>query len=139
MSKSKGNTIGILETPEAVWAKLAPAKTDPARIKRSDPGIPEKCNLYSYHTLVTPTAERDEVARQCRSAGIGCLDCKKTLHKNLMAVLDPIRTRYAELSSARKAEVSDRLEANAEHCRKIAAETILEVKGKMGLSKVWKI
>jgi 6-phosphofructokinase 1 len=96
MSKSKGNTIGILETPEAIWKKLAPAKTDPARIKRTDPGTPEKCTLFSYHGLVTPQAERDEVARQCRSAGIGCLDCKKTLHKNLMAVLDPIRERYTE-------------------------------------------
>jgi tryptophanyl-tRNA synthetase len=139
MSKSKGNTIGLLETPEVIWAKLAPAKTDPARIKRSDPGTPAKCNLYSYHQLVTPLAERDELARQCASAGIGCLDCKKALHKNLMAILDPIRERHAALSGKRKHEVVDRLEANAETCRGVAAKTILEVKEKMGLSKVWKI
>jgi tryptophanyl-tRNA synthetase len=139
MSKSKGNTIGILETPEAIWAKLAPAKTDPARIKRSDPGTPEKCNLYSYHLLVTPQAEREELARQCASAGIGCLDCKKALHRNLMTILNPIRERYAELSGSRKNEVEARIEANAETCRGVAARTILEVKEKMGLSKVWKI
>ncbi len=139
MSKSKGNTIGVLETPEAVWAKLAPAKTDPARIKRTDPGTPAKCNLFSYHQLVTPQAERDEIARQCSSAGMGCLDCKKALHKNLMAVLNPIRERHGELSGSGKKEVAERLEANAETCRKTAAGTILEVKERMGLSKVWKI
>jgi tryptophanyl-tRNA synthetase len=139
MSKSKGNTIGVLETPEAIWAKLAPAKTDPARIKRSDPGNPDVCNIFSYHLLVTPAAQREELALGCRTAGIGCLDCKKALHENLMKVLDPIRNRYAELSGGRSAEVMERLEDNAESCRKTAARTILEVKGKMGLNKVWKI
>ncbi len=139
MSKSRGNTIGVLETPEQIWEKIRPAKTDPARIKRSDPGNPDKCNIFSYHKLVTPAAELAEIDRGCRTAGIGCIDCKKVLHRNLMKVLDPIRERYGELSGGRKQEVADRLEANAETCRRVAAETILEVKGKMGLKKVWKI
>ncbi len=139
MSKSRGNTIGVLEMPDQIWEKLRPAKTDPARIKRSDPGDPDKCNIFSYHKLVTPPAELAEIDRGCRTAGIGCIDCKKALHKNLMKVLDPIRERHAELSGGRKKEVADRLEANAETCRRVAGETILEVKGKMGLKKVWKI
>ncbi|OHD69769.1 MAG: tryptophan--tRNA ligase, partial [Spirochaetes bacterium RBG_13_68_11] len=126
MSKSKGNTIGVLETPEQIWAKLAPAKTDPARIRRTDPGTPEKCTIWSFHLLVTPEAERAEVHTGCTTAGIGCIDCKKKFHKNLMAVLDPIRNRYNDLAG-RKQQVRDRLEANAVHCRKVAGDTILEV------------
>jgi tryptophanyl-tRNA synthetase len=139
MSKSRGNTIGVLETPDQIWEKIRPAKTDPARIKRSDPGNPDKCNIFSYHKLVTPAAELAEIDHGCRTAGIGCIDCKKVLHRNLMKVLDPVRERYAELSGGRKQEVMDRLEANAETCRRVAGETILEVKGKMGLKQVWKI
>ncbi len=139
MSKSKGNTIGVLETPEQIWAKVAPAKTDPARVRRSDPGTPEKCNIWSYHKLVTTEPELKLVHDGCTTAGIGCIDCKKRFHANLMKTLDPIRERYAELTGDRRAEVETRLEANAAKCRAVAAETILEVKGKMGLKKVWKI
>jgi tryptophanyl-tRNA synthetase len=139
MSKSKGNTIGVLETPEQVWAKVAPAKTDPARVRRSDPGTPEKCNIWSYHKLVTAEPELKLIHDGCTTAGIGCIDCKKRFHANLMKTLDPIRARYAELAGDRRAEVETRLEANAAKCRAVAAETMLEVKGKMGLKKVWKI
>jgi tryptophanyl-tRNA synthetase len=139
MSKSKGNTIGILETTEQIWDRLRPAKTDPARVKRSDPGTPEKCTIWSYHLLVTPEADRPAIHDGCTSAGIGCIDCKKILHANLMKVLDPIRTRYTELSGPGRVEVEKRLEANAERCREVAKATMLEVKGKMGLKKVWKI
>ena len=139
MSKSKGNTIGVLETPEQIWAKVAPAKTDPARVRRSDPGTPEKCNIWSYHKLVTVEPELKLIHDGCTTAGIGCIDCKKRFHANLMKTLDPIRARYAELAGDRRAEVETRLEANAAKCRAVAAETMLEVKGKMGLKKVWKI
>jgi tryptophanyl-tRNA synthetase len=138
MSKSKGNTIGVLETEEDIWKKLAPAKTDPARIRRSDPGTPEKCNVFSYHLLVTGKEEQDEVREGCTTAGIGCLDCKKMLLKNLMAVLDPIRDRYESLANKKKS-VREKLDANAEHCRNVATETILEAKEKMGITPVWKI
>jgi len=138
MSKSKGNTIGVLETPDEIWAKRAPAKTDPARVRRTDAGTPEKCTIWSYHLLVTPEAERAEVHQGCTTAGIGCIDCKRKFHRNLMAVLDPIRERYHDLCG-RKPYVRERLDANAERCRKVAGETILEVKRKMGLIRVWKI
>jgi tryptophanyl-tRNA synthetase len=139
MSKSKGNSIGILEPPEELWKKLAPAKTDPARVRRTDPGTPEKCNIWSYHKLVTKEPELTEIHTGCTSAGIGCIDCKKVLHRNLMKVLDPIRERHAELAGSRQKDVVQRLEANADKCRAVASETILEVKSRMGLKKVWKI
>lgn len=139
MSKSKGNFIGILETHEEIWNKLAPAPTDPARVKRSDPGTPEKCNIYSYHQLVTPEPElKQYIAHGCRTAGIGCLDCKRKLLENLMRVLDPIRERYHDLSGKKK-EIRDILDRNADVCRKISGRTILEVKEKMGLTPVWKV
>ena len=139
MSKSKGNFIGILETRQEIWKKLAPAPTDPARVKRSDPGTPEKCNIYSYHQLATPEPELSEyVAHGCRTAGIGCLDCKRKLLDNLMKVLDPIRERYSTLA-AKRGEVRDVLDRNAETCRKVSGRTILEVKEKMGLTPVWKV
>jgi tryptophanyl-tRNA synthetase len=80
MSKSLGNTIDLLESPESVWEKLRPAVTDPARVRRSDPGTPEVCNIYHLHKALSPPATVDHVAVQCRTAGWGCLDCKKVLH-----------------------------------------------------------
>ena len=139
MSKSKGNTIGVLETSEEIWKKVAPAKTDPARVRRTDPGTPEKCNIWSYHLLVTPEEERKEIHVGCTTAGIGCIDCKKRFHANLMKVLDPVRARYTELAGDRKTEVENKLEENAQKCRAVAEKTMLEVKGRMGLKKVWKI
>jgi tryptophanyl-tRNA synthetase len=139
MSKSKGNYIALLDRRQDIWGKLAPAKTDPARIRRSDPGTPEVCNIFSYHKLVTPEPELSEkIAAGCRSAGIGCLDCKKVLLDHLMAVLDPIQERHASLSS-RKGQLRDQLDANAQTCRGVARDTLLEVKEKMGLNPVWKI
>ena len=138
MSKSRDNDIGLLETQEEIWTKVAPAKTDPARARRTDPGNPDVCNIFSYHQLVSPQADQDEMAAGCRAGSIGCLDCKKRFHRNLMAVLDPIRERYLELDATRSA-VQDLLDANADRCRSVVRETILEVKEKMGLRSVWKI
>ena len=139
MSKSKGNTIGVLETAEQIWAKVGPAKTDPARVRRTDPGTPEKCTIWSYHLLVTKEPELTEIHDGCTTAGIGCIDCKKRFQANLMKVLDPVRERHAELAGSGKKKVEEKLEANAVKCRAVAGETIREAKGKMGLKKVWKI
>ena len=93
MSKSLGNTIGILESPEAVWAKLRPAMTDPARVTKKDPGTPEICNIYALHKLLSPPNTVATVAKNCRGALWGCLDCKRVLADNLNAALAPIRAR----------------------------------------------
>ena len=132
MSKSKNNTIGLLEEKDSIWKKLSGAKTDPARIRRTDPGNPEICNIFSYHKLVTDNEEQNEIRKGCTTAGIGCVDCKKKLLCNLMKVLDPICEKYNSYSSRRN-EVRDKLTENAEKCRVIAEQTIKETKEKMGM------
>jgi len=131
MSKSLGNTIGILESPEEVWAKLRPAKTDPARVRRQDPGTPEICNIYALHRYFSPPETVQLVAANCRSAGWGCLDCKKVLAENLNAALAPIRARAAELK-ANPDQVLQILGDGAARARRVAGETMREVRDRMG-------
>jgi tryptophanyl-tRNA synthetase len=132
MSKSLGNTIGILEPPEDVWAKLRPAKTDPARVTRKDPGNPEVCNIYSLHKSFSPADTQETVASNCRSAAWGCLDCKKVLADNLSAALEPIRARAAELQADPRTVV-EILGDGAVRARRVAGETMREVRSRMGL------
>ena len=131
MSKSMGNTIGLMESTEAIWAKLRPAATDPKRIKRTDPGTPEVCNIYHLHRGFSPPATVEHVAHQCRTAGWGCLDCKKVLAESMERELAPIRTRAAELAASPR-QVDEALDAGAEHCRVMAAETMSGVRERMG-------
>src|SRR5512146_1662575 len=131
MSKSMGNTIGLLETPEAIGAKLRPAVTDPKRIKKTDPGTPEVCNIYHLHKAFSPPDTVEHVAQMCRSAGWGCIDCKKSLHESMDRELVPIRRRAEELTSA-PTRVDEILAAGAAHCRGIARETMREVRDRMG-------
>jgi tryptophanyl-tRNA synthetase len=132
MSKSLGNTIDLLESPEAVWEKLRPAATDPARVRRTDPGTPEVCNIYHLHKAFSPPATVDHVAVQCRTAGWGCLDCKKVLHESMEKELAPIRAKAKELAADPK-KITNALAAGADHAKAIARETMGEVKKKMGL------
>jgi tryptophanyl-tRNA synthetase len=138
MSKSRDNFIGLLEPRDSIWKKLAPAVTDPARKRRSDPGNPEICNIFSYHKLVDTPEELERIGSGCRSAGIGCLECKRAFLDSLMKTLDPIQERHRELASAREV-VQARLDASAEKCRRIARDTILETKTRLGLRQTWKI
>ena len=131
MSKSMGNTIGLLEEPDAIWAKLRPAMTDPARVKKTDPGTPEICNIYHLHKAFSPPATVEHVAMQCSTAGWGCIDCKKVLHASMETELVPIRARARELA-ANPAKVTEALESGAEHCRKLARETLGVVRDRMG-------
>ncbi len=97
MSKSLGNTIGLLDTPDEIWQKLRPARTDPARVTRKDPGTPEICNIYHLHQSFSPLGTVAMVAGNCRGATWGCLDCKRVLADNMIATLAPIRARALEL------------------------------------------
>ena len=133
MSKSLGNTVSLLETPDEMWKKLRPAMTDPARVRREDPGTPEICNIYHLHKAFSPAATVDHVAVQCRTAGWGCIDCKKVLFENMNAELTPIRTRAAELT-ANPSRVKDALDAGAAHAASMARNTMADVKQRMGLS-----
>ena len=131
MSKSLGNTIGILESPEEVWARLRPAMTDPARVRRQDPGNPDICNIYSLHRYFSPPATVETVASQCRSAGWGCLDCKKVLADNLNTALAPIRERAAAYQAGPE-RVVEILGDGAAKARRLARETMREVRARMG-------
>jgi tryptophanyl-tRNA synthetase len=131
MSKSLGNTIGLLDPPEAIWEKLRPAATDPARKTRKDPGDPEKCNVYTIHRGFSPPETLAHVAQQCRTAGWGCLDCKRVLADNMTAALTPIRARAAELAAA-PARVDEALADGAARARAVAGETMREVRARMG-------
>jgi tryptophanyl-tRNA synthetase len=131
MSKSMNNTVGLLHKPDEVWNKLRPAVTDPKRIKRTDPGTPEVCNIYHLHKAFSPPATVEHVATQCTTAGWGCIDCKRVLFENMERELVPIRTRAAELREDR-GQVDAALAAGAEHCRKLASETMRGVRERMG-------
>jgi tryptophanyl-tRNA synthetase len=136
MSKSLGNTIGILESPESIWKKLRPAKTDERRKRRSNPGIPEDCNIFmSYHRYFSPTDHLDWIRKGCTTAGIGCLDCKKKLLENMDKVLGPIR-RKAECLRDRPDYVHDVLNRGAHKARGIAIKVLLEAKKAMGLKRI---
>jgi tryptophanyl-tRNA synthetase len=132
MSKSLGNTVDLLEEPDSIWAKLRPAATDPARVKRTDPGTPEVCNIYHLHKGFSPEPTVREVAEKCSGAKWGCIDCKRTLFEHMNAELTPIRRRAKELQEAPE-RVVEALEQGAERCRGIARETMREVRERMGL------
>ena len=133
MSKSLGNTIGLLEEPAAVWEKLRPAVTDPKRVRRTDPGTPEVCNIYHLHSAFSPPAVVEEVAVNCRTAGWGCIDCKKTLHRSMEAELAPIRQRAADGAVA-PGRVDEVLEAGRARAEAVAGRTLSEVKTRMGFA-----
>ncbi len=131
MSKSLGNTIGIFESPEAIWEKLRPAATDPARVTRKDPGTPEICNIFTLHHGFSPPDTVAEVAEKCRTAGWGCIDCKRRLADNMIATLAPMRERAGALKRD-PGGVMERLRAGAARARRLAQQTIAEVREKMG-------
>jgi tryptophanyl-tRNA synthetase len=132
MSKSLGNTIGLFEPPEAIWEKLKPAATDPARVTRKDPGTPEICNIYTLHQGFSPPDVVEEVAVKCRTAGWGCIDCKRKLADHMIATLAPMRERAAALKRDPDG-VTARLRDGAKRARELAQRTMAEVRDKMGL------
>jgi tryptophanyl-tRNA synthetase len=132
MSKSYGNAVFLSDTPEEVDQKLSRMMTDPARVRRTDPGEPEKCPAFQLHKIYCTPEEIEEVSQGCRTAGIGCLDCKKIMIKHVQDDLAPIRERRAGLD--KKAEdVEDVLHAGNRRAREMAGETMNEVRGALGL------
>src|SRR5216110_2649101 len=131
MSKSLGNTIGLFDTPETIWEKLKPAATDPARVTRKDPGNPDICNIFTIHQGFSPAPTQQLVAHNCRTAGWGCLDCKRVLADNMIAGLTPIRER-AQALQAEPSGVRATLRAGAAKARAIARRTMSQVRRRMG-------
>ena len=131
MSKQLGNDIEIALSPEATVERVMAAVTDPARRYRHDPGHPEICNIYSLHQYFTPS-QVDSIAEQCRSAKIGCVDCKMLLAQGINSALKPFREQRASLA-AKPQYITDVLADGAQRAQVIARETITEVKQRMGL------
>ena len=134
MSKSIGNHIGVLDSPEVIQKKLAGAFTDPARVRKSDPGNPDICNIFSLHKFFTAEETRKEIAEGCRTAGIGCFQCKKILAEGIDRVLSPIRDKSAMLRENPDI-VLNALHQGSDRCRAIAKETMNEVHDAMGIGK----
>lgn len=136
MSKSKPEHTAIYMTdpPEVVWEKVRPAVTDPARMRRTDPGDPNKCPIGLLHFALSSPQDVSWVQHGCTTASIGCIECKKKLATNIEHEMSPIRERYRELHQ-RPAEVWDILRDGADRARAIAQETMAEVRDAMGLTE----
>ena len=129
MSKSYGNEILLSDSSEAALAKLRRMPTDPQRVRRTDPGDPEKCPVWDFHKIFSGPEDRAEVDSGCRSAALGCVDCKRILARNIDSELDPIRARRADL---REAEVVAVLRDGAARARRAAGETMERVRAAVG-------
>jgi len=132
MSKSLGNTVGILAEPDEIWAKVRTAVTDPQRVKRTDPGRPEVCNVFTLHKFFTDPTTVAEIDRRCRAADIGCVECKRILADSIAKAFAPFRERAAHYR-AHPEEVGRILGEGAEKAKTIARETMTEVRSRMGL------
>ncbi len=134
MSKSLNNHIGILERPDIIKEKLKTAVTDENRKRRKDPGNPEICNIFTMHKAFSTEEHQIFIDRECRSAGIGCIECKTGLFENIMTEIEPIQKKAVEMEKD-KDYVSGVLESNAEECKKIASGVMDEVRTKIGINK----
>ncbi len=132
MSKSYNNTIALREQPEAVEKKMRTMPTDPARVRRSDPGDPDKCPVWPFHEVYSDDATKAWVQEGCRTAAIGCLECKQRVIDAVIAELDPIRMRATEYSSDLTL-VKNIIAEGCERARDVAEETLEDVRQAMGL------
>ncbi|WP_118130336.1 tryptophan--tRNA ligase [Pseudomonas abyssi] len=132
MSKSYGNTITLRDTTDEVSEKVRRMPTDPARVRRTDPGNPDKCPVYQLHQVYTDQPIHDWVQEGCRSAGIGCIDCKKPVIDAISAELLPMQQRAAEYEANPDA-VRVILNEGTERAREAARDTLIEVRQAMGL------
>ena len=132
MSKSKGNTIGLFEDRSAFWQKLRGAFTDPQRLRKTDPGRPELCNIFTMHKALSTPEQVDLTYVECTTAQRGCVDCKKILMESFDRELVPLRVRRSELD-AHPERTREVLGDGAAKARRIAQETIGEVRRAMGL------
>lgn len=134
MSKSKGNVIPLLAEPDELWSAIRTAVTDPARVRKDDPGNPHVCNVFALHEYASTSEERGDIEILCQTAGIGCVDCKRRLADNLADMLAPIRERAAELRGHPE-RVREILGDGTARARRVAGETMAEVRARMGLGR----
>jgi tryptophanyl-tRNA synthetase len=132
MGKSLNNHIELASTPEETAARVREMVTDPARKKRTDPGNPEVCNVFTMHKIFSPQGEVNLIDAECRRAGIGCVDCKLRYANNLNRNLEPFRARRSELA-AKPGIVKSVLDDGARRARAIAQKTMAEVREAIAL------
>jgi len=132
MSKSYGNTIALRDDPREIEQKLRTMPTDPARVRRQDPGNPDLCPVFQLHEVYSDEARRQWVREGCVSAGIGCLDCKQPIIDSVLSELAPIRARAREFEEDQQL-VRNILQDGGEAARDVADETMDEVKAAIGL------
>lgn len=130
MSKSYGNGIFLSDTMETIAPKVKSMFTDPARLRKSDPGNPDICNLFPYHVLLTDADKQNEIREGCKNASLGCVECKKIFMQSLEAFLAPIHERRAVIT---KDYIHDVLAKGNEVARKNAEETMRTVRQQMKL------
>jgi tryptophanyl-tRNA synthetase len=133
MSKSYGNAIGMREEPAEVERKIKRMPTDPNRVRRTDPGDPERCPVWQFHKVYSATDVQDWVVKGCKSAGIGCLECKQPVIEAIQREQKPWRER-AEAYLANPKQVHWIVEVGTERARTVARETMREVRSAMGLN-----
>jgi len=134
MSKSYHNTIGLREDPKSVTQKIKTMPTDPARVHRTDPGEPTKCPVWNFHQVYSSLEIQDWVQKGCRTAGIGCVDCKKPVIAAVLAEQEPIRERAAIYENDPNL-VQDIIQTGAKAARHTAQETMSDVREIIGLLK----
>jgi tryptophanyl-tRNA synthetase len=127
MSKSYNNAIYLSDPPEEISAKVSGMITDPQRARRSDPGNPDVCNVFEFHKMYTDPETVESINRDCRSAQIGCVECKKKMGGNLIKALAPIREKRSYYE-ARPDLVEDIIVEGSNRARKVAAATMEEVR-----------
>ncbi|MFQ5995075.1 MAG: tryptophan--tRNA ligase [Acidiferrobacterales bacterium] len=132
MSKSYNNVIALRESPDQIQKKLRTMPTDPARVRRSDPGDPEKCPVWPFHEIYSDDDTKTWVQNGCRTAGIGCLECKQKVIDAVVTELEPIRERAAEYADDLTL-VKNIVAEGSEHARDVAEETLDDVHQAMGL------
>ena len=130
MSKSYGNGIYLSDDFGEIEKKVRGMFTDKARLRRSDPGNPDVCNLFPYHLLLSAPEEQTQIRTGCTTATLGCVDCKKIFLRNLEAFLVPLQERRAQLTDD---DVQDIIKAGNEKARNFAAQTMKIVRERMGL------
>jgi tryptophanyl-tRNA synthetase len=132
MSKSYGNANNLSDTPDEIRAKCMTMFTDPLRLRRKDPGHPETCNLFAFHRLLSPPELAEDVATRCRAAEIGCVDDKRLIAEQIIALVEPLRRRREELL-ADHGELLRLLRRGSERARERAGETMARVREALGL------
>ncbi len=132
MSKSYNNAVFLSDSPTEIDQKISRMMTDPARVKRTDPGEPEKCPAFELHKVYSTPEEIDYVSQGCRTAGIGCLECKKIMIKHVVEDLAPFREKRKSYEG-RPDEIEDVLAQGNHKAQEQATQTMDEVRSVLGL------